>query len=70
METLDVKGLSCPLPVLKTKKILEKGIDSLIVVGTGNTALQNVTRFAVNGGYTAELSGENGVEWVLTIKRV
>ena len=29
MDILDVRGLSCPIPVLKTKKAVEKGLTEL-----------------------------------------
>lgn len=68
MEKLDVRGLSCPLPVLKTKKALEKGVHELEITGTGNTSLQNVTRFAQSQGFKVEQTGGDQNEWVLVIK--
>ena len=35
MDTLDVRGLSCPIPVLKTKSP-DQGQRELQIIGTGN----------------------------------
>ncbi len=69
MEILDVKGLSCPLPVIKTKKVLEMGVGELKVVGTGNTAKQNISRFARNQGFTAEITDESDGEWTMILTK-
>ena len=73
METLDVRDLSCPLPVLKTQKALEKGLTELQVVGTGNTSKQNVTKFAKTKGYEVQLNQENNPknddEWQMVISK-
>jgi len=50
---LDVRGLVCPMPVLKTKKALEelaKG-ERLTVIGDYKPALENIKRFAETHGY-------------------
>jgi len=69
MDQLDVRGLSCPIPVIKTQKALEKGKLPLTVLGSGNTARQNVTRFASARGYAVEVSSETADEWTLVIKQ-
>ncbi|NLC12187.1 MAG: sulfurtransferase-like selenium metabolism protein YedF [Firmicutes bacterium] len=57
---VDNRGLSCPQPVLNTKKALEeleaKGYDSFTVVSLvdNEVAAENVTRFAGRGGYQTE----------------
>lgn len=70
METLDVKGLSCPLPVTKTKKVLDSGVQELQIVGTGNTAKQNVARFAKSQGFKADIAAESDGEWTMVLTRV
>ena len=50
---LDVRGLVCPMPVLKTKKVLDelpKG-ERLTVIGDYKPALENIKRFAETHGY-------------------
>jgi len=69
MQTLDVKGLSCPLPVIKTKKVLDSGVNELEVQGSGNTAKQNVSRFARTRGFKVELVSESGGEWTMLLTK-
>lgn len=69
MDSLDVRGLSCPIPVLKTQKALEKRPAELQVVGTGNTAKQNVTKFAKSKGYEVQIKSETDDEWQMVISR-
>ena len=49
---IDTSGLSCPEPVLQTKKALKTGPKSIEVVVDNTTALQNVTRFLTSQKYT------------------
>ncbi|WP_132995398.1 sulfurtransferase TusA family protein [Sporanaerobacter acetigenes] len=58
MEKIDVRGMSCPQPVLMTKNAIEKypkGIDILV---DNNTAKNNITRFLKNSGYKLEFKNE------------
>ncbi len=62
---LDLKGLKCPLPVLKTRKALSR-IDSgtrLVVLTTDPMAFLDIPHFCNEDGHTleaAEKTGENG----------
>ncbi len=56
METIDVRGLSCPTPVLEVKQAIDKGIKSLKVLADCGTATENITRFANNAKYRVEVS--------------
>ena len=51
MTTVDARGLSCPQPVLMTKKALEKDGAPLTVLVDEKTPLQNIMRFASNTGH-------------------
>ncbi|MGI6412373.1 MAG: sulfurtransferase TusA family protein [Syntrophomonadaceae bacterium] len=46
METLDVRGLSCPMPVLKCKKIMDTGATEIKVVGSSEVSKENVMKLA------------------------
>ncbi len=70
MDTLDVRGLSCPLPVMKTKKVLDSGVQELQVIGSGGTAKQNVTRFAKSQGFEVEIKNEADGEWTMVLTKV
>lgn len=53
--TLDARGLSCPQPVLETKRAIEKVKDgTLIVLVDTATSRENVKRFAENAGWQVE----------------
>lgn len=65
---VDVRGLSCPLPVVKTKKALEKNPDEAMVVLTDNAvSMENVSRLARSKGYSVNVKQE-GDEFHLLIK--
>ena len=54
MEKLvDARGLSCPQPVLETRKALREG-STLTVIVDNDTAQKNVTRMAVKSGHTVQ----------------
>jgi tRNA 2-thiouridine synthesizing protein A len=62
MVEVDVRGFSCPLPVVRTKKAMEQNPKEILTVLT-ETAVskENVTRLAESQGYsveTTEISGE------------
>ncbi len=52
-KTLDCKGLSCPMPILKTKKALD-GMNSgqiLEILGTDPATANDLPAFASNTGH-------------------
>ena len=51
MKTIDTCGMSCPQPVLMTKKALDVERDGVDVIVDNNTAKENVQRFMENAGY-------------------
>jgi tRNA 2-thiouridine synthesizing protein A len=68
-EKIDVRGLSCPLPVVAVRnKLLEmkKGIlEVLVDIGTSK---DNITRMATNTDWKVEVK-EEGEEYLLTISK-
>ncbi len=69
MDTLDVRGLSCPIPVIKTQKALSKGVAELHILGSGNVSKENVTKFAKSQGYNVTIVSEDPNEWTLNINK-
>lgn len=52
MSEVDVRGLSCPIPVVKTKKAMEADPKAVITVLIDNeTARDNVNRLASSRSY-------------------
>lgn len=67
--TVDARGLSCPVPVIKTKQALEKPFEGVVVVLLDEeVAKENVTRLADGLGYTVE-AAENAGEFTLTLRK-
>jgi TusA-related sulfurtransferase len=68
-EKLDVRGLSCPLPVVKIRNKLTELKEGLleVLVDTG-TARDNITRMASNNGWKVETK-EQGEEYLLIINK-
>jgi len=67
MKEIDCRGLSCPQPVLKTKKALEEaGATSFKVRVDNSNAAANVKRFARSQGATVEMA-EKGPDYLLSI---
>jgi len=66
---VDARGLSCPMPVIKTKQVLEKPVDGEVVVLLDEeVAKENVTRLAGSLGYTVEAAEITG-EFTLTLRK-
>jgi tRNA 2-thiouridine synthesizing protein A len=62
MLEVDVKGLSCPIPVIKTKKAMEENPkDTISVLIDSNVAKENVTRLAESKKYSVKIE-EAGTE--------
>lgn len=55
MKTIDARGLSCPQPVMLTKKALDQN-DELVVLVSERSSAENVAEFARSSGATAEIS--------------
>lgn len=65
---VDARGLSCPLPVLKTKAAIEKGDQEIEVLVDNKTALENVTRLAKSRGFVVETEENIRGEWQLSLR--
>lgn len=51
MAKIDVRGMSCPQPILMTKNAIKSNPQSIEVLVDDNTAKNNVSRFLENAGY-------------------
>ena len=62
MEKLDLKGKTCPVPVIETKKLLEaRRVDDVEVIVDNPTASENVRRFLASRGYSTTVVQEGDV---------
>lgn len=65
---INAVGMSCPQPVLMTKKALEQNPNGIEVLVDNNTAKENVSRFAKNSGYKVTVK-EIEDDYLVTIKK-
>jgi selenium metabolism protein YedF len=64
MEYLDLKGLSCPLPVVETKKVVDAtGATELRIELDQGAPYENVSRFLESCGYCISTERE-GEDWL------
>ena len=56
MIEVDARGLSCPIPVVRTKKAINENPTAMITVLVDDTtAKENVSRLAKSEGYSVEI---------------
>lgn len=63
---VDARGISCPEPVIMTKKAMGKAPGGFQVIVDNNAAMENVSRFAQGNGYSVKVK-QNGCDFILTI---
>ena len=68
MERVDARGLSCPEPVILTRKALQGGAKEYEILVDNVTSRENVTRYAEHAGYTGTVSEADG-EYTLSLKK-
>lgn len=62
MKELDVRGLSCPMPLMHTKKALEDAPNEILVHADSGTARANVSALLADEGFTVTIE-ESGDEY-------
>lgn len=69
MTEVDARGLSCPMPVIKTKNAIEgMKSGSVVVIVDNGTARDNVTRLAKSKGFNIALD-KKGDDIYLTLTK-
>jgi tRNA 2-thiouridine synthesizing protein A len=71
-QTLDARGLNCPLPILRTKKTLHAMTsgETLKVVATDPGSLKDMVSFCAQTGHTLVSSAQNGGDYEFLICKV
>lgn len=66
VKEIDVRGLSCPLPVIKTKKALEEGSDEpvLVLIDT-EISVENISRLLKSIGYNFKIEKKDDIYHLL-----
>lgn len=68
MIEVDVRGFSCPIPVVKTKEAMEKNPgEPLEVLVDTEVSKENVTRLAEGKGYSVQVRRMAGNEYRLKL---
>ncbi len=68
-KVVDCRGLSCPIPVLKTKEALESVSSGVVVVIVDNRASkENVKRFAEKAGCKVSVEEKEGCYYLKLVK--
>ncbi len=62
---IDARGLSCPQPVVLTRKAIDAGLTSLEIMVSSEVSKENVLRALGTGKFTAEVS-RNGDDIIIT----
>lgn len=66
---IDARGRSCPEPVIMTKKALEENPgEKLEVMVDAKVAVENITRFSENAGYSVNIT-ERDEDFLLEISK-
>jgi tRNA 2-thiouridine synthesizing protein A len=70
-QTLDARGLNCPLPILRTKKTLNamQSGETLKVVATDPGSLKDMTAFCAQTGNALLESAQNGGDFEFVIRK-
>ncbi len=68
MLELDLTGLSCPEPVVRTKRALKENPQGVISIVDNRAALENVFRFGRAMGYNVKAM-ESDDTWRIEIKK-
>ncbi len=65
---LDVRGLSCPEPVVRTRQALAADPSGELVVITDNrVSVENIRRFVTGAGYSFTVANDNG-DYLISVK--
>lgn len=67
MERIDVRGLSCPMPVIKVKKLIDQGSLEILVVGTSQVSKENVSKLANSNGFKLNIILDGKDEWEIKL---
>jgi tRNA 2-thiouridine synthesizing protein A len=70
-QTLDARGLNCPLPILRTKKTLNamRAGDTLKVVASDPGAVKDMVAFCDQTGNTLVASAQSGGDFEFVIRK-
>ncbi|MBS4031294.1 MAG: sulfurtransferase TusA family protein [Clostridiales bacterium] len=65
---IDVRGLSCPEPVIRTKQALDQGLTNITVLADSRVSAENIRRLVKNYDCSCTVDDQNG-EFTITINK-
>ena len=68
MKEIDVRGLSCPLPVVETKKALKENPEGVKILADSIVSKENISRFAGAMGYNLKTEEKDGI-WEIELTK-
>jgi len=68
LKEIDARGRACPEPVVMTKSAVERNPEGVSVLVDDICAVENVTRFAKNAGFSVQKS-QDGPDYRLTLTK-
>lgn len=69
MKEVDVRGLSCPLPVMQTKQALPDAADGLVVLADSGTAKANVVHLLEDQGFAVNVEESDDAYRIIATPR-
>lgn len=69
MEKVDVRGLSCPIPVIRTKKVIDGGAREITILGSSAVSRENVSKLARTYGYNIKFTVDDKNDWEMVISK-
>lgn len=66
---VDARGLSCPLPVMRTKQAVEQGHSQITVLVDREVARENVEKFARQRGYEVTVDIDDVPGWRMELSK-
>jgi TusA-related sulfurtransferase len=69
MKELDVRGLSCPMPLMHTKKAIDGDPAEIVVLADSGTAKANVVALLQDSGYTVTIAEDSSEYRITGVRR-
>ena len=66
---VDVRGLSCPMPVVMVQNALKDEPEKLEVLSDHSTAVQNIERFAASKNYSVSVETTEDGEYRMALTK-
>jgi tRNA 2-thiouridine synthesizing protein A len=69
MIEIDARGLSCPIPVVRTKRALDRKPEKCCVLVDAYVQVENIRRLAESAGYTCAVKQEGDIYRVIVTRK-